>query len=133
MRTGFEKWMTNEKKYETSTARNYSTAINRISKHYSSETGRSIDIYKIKDISLLKEICKEYNSGRFKDFGDAGHGSNSAAISAYIRYFEKTKGGNSGFHEETNFSISNGKIAVKKSSTGKIVISINFLLEEEKK
>jgi hypothetical protein len=135
MRNGFEKWMAHVEKKMSGTVSSYSSAITRISRHYSNETGRSIDVYQIKDILLLKEICTEYNrGGRFEDFGDERHGLYRAAISKYVCYFEEIRGSNnSHFNEETNFSISNGEIAVKKNSTGSITISINLQVEEAKK
>jgi len=110
----------------------YAPAINRISQHYSNETGTHIDIYKIKDIQLLSKICREYDrDGDFEDFGDRNRGLYRAAIKAYVRYFKENGGSNnSDFDEETNFSVSDGKIAVKKNSTGKITISMSLQIEE---
>jgi hypothetical protein len=134
MRTDFAKWMSTKENKVAGTVSIYADAIDRISDHYTNETGRSIDMYQIKDILLLKRICKEYKrGGRFELFGNESHGLYRAAIKAYVRYFEQTGGGNNDLHEETNFSISNGKIAVKRNSTGKIAISISLLIEEIKK
>jgi hypothetical protein len=135
MRNGFEKWMKETEKKVPGTVAGYSAAINRISQHYSHETGRSIDIYQIKDILLLKKICTEYNrGGKFENFGDERHGLYRAVISTYVRYFEKTGAcENNSFYEESNFSFSDGKIVVKKNSTGRTTINISLQIEEVKK
>jgi hypothetical protein len=134
MRSGFEKWMKNEEEKVSGTVSNYADAIDRISEHYTSETGKNIDIYQIEDMPLLKRICREYRrGGRFEVFGNEHHGLYRAAISAYVRYFEKTVSVNNGINGETNLSVSDSKIAVKRDSKGNITISINLLIEEEKK
>jgi hypothetical protein len=134
MRSGFERWMEKTEEKTPGVVKSYSTAINRISQHYSKETGRRIDIYKIKDISLLKEICTEYKTGgRFEYFGNENHGLYRAAISAYVRYFEKTGGDDNGINGELNFSVSDSKIKVKKNSTGRMTVSISLVLDEVKK
>jgi len=132
MRKGFEKWMANTDNKTLGVVASYAPAINRISRHYSNETGTHIDIYKINDIRLLSKICRKYDKGGdFEDFGERNSGSHRAAIKAYVRYFKENGGSdNSDFNEETNFSVSDGKIAVKKNSTGKITISMSFQIEE---
>ncbi|MDR1389237.1 MAG: hypothetical protein LBJ31_04610 [Treponema sp.] len=134
MRDDFEKWMSTTESKVPGTVSSYASAINRISQHYSNETGRSIDIYQIKDILLIKGICTEYNrGGRFEDFGDENHGLYRAAISTYVRYFGETGcGDNSGFNKGTNFAVSDGKIN-KKNSIGNITMSISLQVEEVKK
>jgi hypothetical protein len=133
MKKDFEKWMANTENKVPGTVVSYSAAINRISRHYSNEKGIHIDIYKIKDRGLLRKICRAYDrGGNFEDFGDEYNGLNRATIKAYVRYFEEIIGSdNSGFDEETNLSISDGKIAIKKDSTGKITISMSLQMEEE--
>jgi len=133
MRNDFEIWLSDIENKVSGTVANYTSAIDKISIHYSSETGNTIDIYQIKDINLLKNICKEYcRGGKFEDFGDYEHGRYRAAILAYIRYFEETESGDVNvFDEETKFSISDSKISVKKDSTGRISMCINLLVEEE--
>jgi len=131
MRNDFEKWMSN--KYEITTIASYASAINRISQHYSGQTGQNIDIYRIRNIALINRICTEYNiGGVYQDFGNKGNGTNRAAISAYVRFIEET-----GFEEnyeldeETKFKVSEGNILVKKNSTGKKTISISLVITEE--
>jgi hypothetical protein len=132
MRKEFEKWMVKTDNKTPSVVASYAPAINRISRHYSNETDTHIDIYKIKDIRLLSKICREYDrDGDFEDFGDRNRGLYRAAIKAYVRYFKENGGNdNSDFDEETNFSVSDGKIAVKKNSRGKITISMSLQIEE---
>jgi hypothetical protein len=99
MRNCFENWMQETEGKLLEVAKRYASAINRISEHYSHETGRIIDIYQIKDIQLLKRICTEYcRGGKFEDFGDKTHGLYRAAISAYVRFFEDT-----GCNNNSNF------------------------------
>jgi hypothetical protein len=54
------------------------------------------------------------------------------AVKLYIQFRmdRKNSNDNSNFNEETNFSVSDGKIAVKKNSTGKITISMSLQMEE---
>jgi hypothetical protein len=63
MRKDFEKWMKRVEHKKQAVVVNYANAINRISQHYSNETGKNINIYQIDNISLLKSICKEYRKG----------------------------------------------------------------------
>ena len=69
--------------------KNYPQAINIISQHYSSHTGKYTDIYKITDISILRGIVKDYEqSGRFSEFGYGHHGRYRAAIKKYLEFIE---------------------------------------------
>jgi len=135
MENEFRDWMEYTDKRKPGVAINYSTAINQISQHYTTETGRRTDIYKIRDKQLLIEIRGEYNKGgRFENIGDERHGLYRAAINKYVCFFEAIRGSNnSGFNEETNFSVSDGKISVKKNSTGRITVNISLIMEEAKK
>lgn len=89
MKDKFEKWMRNEENKLLSTASNYSRSIDRISKHYSEETGSYLDIYNETDLNLLKVIAKKYSlDGGYSDFGDYGNGTTRNAIAAYVRFME---------------------------------------------
>jgi hypothetical protein len=135
MRNGFEKWMKKIKKYAPGTVVNYAFAVDQISRHYSNEIGRDIDIYQINDLVLLKRIYAEYRTGgSFEDFGDENHGLCGAAIAAYVRYFEETGGGNISvtLDKETIFTVSDSTIAVKKDSAGRITVNISLQIEEAK-
>ncbi len=69
---------------------NYPQAINLISQHYSSHTGKHIDIYSIKELNQLKIIVQDYEqTGRFAEFGYEHHGRYRAAIKKYLEFFEK--------------------------------------------
>lgn len=69
---------------------NYPQAINLISQHYSSHTGKYIDIYSIKELDQLKIVVQDYEqSGRFADFGYEHHGRYRAAIKKYLEFFVK--------------------------------------------
>jgi len=131
MRNEFETWMANEENKVPVTVESYASAIEKISLHYSRETGRTIDIYQINDIHFLRKICKEYKrSGRFENFGDESHGLYRAAISAYVRYFEENGSDNvKVFDEEKHFSISDSNISVRKSK-GRINMCIKLVVDE---
>jgi len=69
---------------------NYPQVINLISQHYSSHTGKHIDIYSIKDLYQLKKVVQDYEqTGRFAEFGYEHHGRYRAAIKKYLEFFEK--------------------------------------------
>jgi hypothetical protein len=122
------------KKLTPPVAERYAKAIDQISQHYSNETGTSLDIYQIKDTILLNTIHKKYKrDGKFEDFGDKYKGLYRAAISAYVEYFEQTEGSDiSNSDNETNFSISDGTIKIKKNSAGRKTITISLTMEETK-
>jgi len=96
MQIEFREWMIKTDGRKTGVASAYVAAVNEISLHYSSKTGRSIDIYKIIDIQSLREICTEYRrGGRFEDFGNKNNGLYRAAITKYLKFVEaKNKGSN---------------------------------------
>lgn len=84
----FKNWLINRGYAETGAAISYSRAINKISEHYSKNTGNSIDIYKLKDQSIISQIAHDYSqSGRFSSFGYEQHGRYRAAISRYSEFF----------------------------------------------
>ena len=74
-----------EGKLET-TGRSYSQAINRLSEHYSSFTGKPTNIYSV-DLENLMEIKKAYDSiGKFSEKGYESHGLYRVAIKDFYRY-----------------------------------------------
>lgn len=84
----FKNWLINRGYAETGAAVSYSRAINQISEHYSKNTGNTIDIYKLKDQSIISQIAHDYSqSGRFSSFGYEQHGRYRAAISRYSEFF----------------------------------------------
>ena len=69
-------------------SKNYSTAINNISRHYSENTGQSINIYQIQDPNIIIEIANDYKqTGRFSEFGYEHHGRFRAAMNRYAEFF----------------------------------------------
>lgn len=89
MKNKFEEWMKDVEKKLPSTAYNYARSIDKISKHYSENTGRYLDIYNETDLDLLKNIAKEYGlEGKYSDFGNYGNGTVRNAIATYIRFLE---------------------------------------------
>jgi hypothetical protein len=130
MREKFENWMKDKEGKKSGVIASYALAINRISEHYTNEIGVNTDIYQIKDLRLLKEICTQYRrGGKYEEFGDEKHGLHRAAITAYVRYYEDTATVKNIF-DEKKFVVSEGEIVVKKNSTGRKIISINLLMEE---
>lgn len=76
-----------KKKPNTSYA--YASSIEKISRHYSLETGRNVDIYKEKDIGLIEDIAQNYGkSGKFFQFGNKGNGTIRCAIATYVRFLK---------------------------------------------
>jgi hypothetical protein len=70
MREKFRNWII-KKGNKQSTAMNYAIGIYQISKNYSEKMGENIDIYKITDLCILKNIAKEYGTeGKYSDFGN---------------------------------------------------------------
>jgi len=85
----FQRWLKNNENKTDQTAYNYTKSIARISKHYSDQIGRSVDLYSIVDLVKLKEIADKYGKlGRYSKFGDLGNGTNRAAIFALCRFRE---------------------------------------------
>jgi hypothetical protein len=123
MKDAFKKWMKDEEKKKPGVVSAYAGAINNISRHYSEETGKNIAIYRVNDLPLLKQICKEYRrGGRYEDFGDLHNGLNRAAISAYIRFIEYTKKENRRY--ELTPSGNNVEIIIKKKINQDITIRV---------
>ena len=88
MEEQFKAWLINKRLLQTATADNYSSAISKISDHYSRNTGESIDIYAISDQAKISQIAHDYSqSGRFSAFGYEHHGRYRAAISRFAEFF----------------------------------------------
>lgn len=87
MRQRFEDWMKLTEGKKGTTAYQYANSINKISEHYSKETGKSIDIYAEKDINLIRKISSDYaKGGNFSVFGQGGNGTIRNAIATYLRF-----------------------------------------------
>ncbi len=76
------------------TAYAYANSIDKISQHYSEQTGNAINIYREKDIGLIKNISGKYStSGSYAEFGNKGNGTIRNAIATYLRFLEHTNKG----------------------------------------
>ena len=85
-RNGFQRWLENSGK-SSNTVYQYTNAISKISKHFSDNTGKTIDLYKMSNINEILSIATLYDGrGKFAEFGNYGHGTNRAAINAYAKY-----------------------------------------------
>ncbi len=81
----FYNWLINNN-YAVNTANSYTYSIDKISNHYSKETGDIIDLYRLENLDKLKEIKNAYSqNGEFSDFGNKG---NATIRNAIARYFE---------------------------------------------
>jgi hypothetical protein len=99
MKDEFEEWMIRKGKAST-TASQYKSSIDSISKHYSQQIKQSIDIYSVDDILLIKKLVKDYGKGGSYEnigqngSGNTGHGTVRNAIATYAKFFEfKESGG----------------------------------------
>jgi len=82
----FKEWMLAQG-LQINTVNAYSNAINRLSEHYSENSGEQIDIYSIKNINTLDPIKSEYNrGGKYEDFGDRNNGLCRAAVNKYALF-----------------------------------------------
>jgi endonuclease NucS-like protein len=90
MRKEFEKWMKDKENKKSGTIQNYSTAINRISQHYSEKESQPIEIYSLKDINKISQIADDYSqAGKYRKFGAEGKAINRNAIATYKRFFQQ--------------------------------------------
>jgi hypothetical protein len=104
MKNEFEEWMVKKENKAKATASQYANAIDKISQHYSQQTNDNIDLYNIDvnnraHILLIRRLVRDYGKGgRHEQFGQNGHGTVRAAISAYVRFLEDklVQEGNSG-------------------------------------
>ena len=86
MEEEFRKWLIRRGK--KGAAINYPSAIHRISEHYSSNTGESVNIYQLTDQKKISQIAHDYKkNGKFSEFGYEHHGLYRAAISRYSEFF----------------------------------------------
>ena len=72
-----------------STIYQYTLSIDKISKHYSKNIDKNLDIYNETDLDTLKNIAKYYDlDGKYSDFGNQGNGTVRNALATYIRFLE---------------------------------------------
>lgn len=68
-------------------AQSYPGAINRISTHYSEQTGENIDVYALTDTDIVNEIARKYRQdGIYSDYGYGSNGLYRAAIARYSEF-----------------------------------------------
>jgi hypothetical protein len=91
-RNEFENWMIRHEEKSQNTAYQYKMSIDKVSQHYSQLNDQRLDLYQTTDISIIKDIAKEYGiGGKYSDFGDTGHGTIRNAIATYARFLEYKK------------------------------------------
>jgi hypothetical protein len=109
MKDKFASWMVNRDDKSSSTAAQYKSSIDLISRHYSQQTNRKVDLYKTTDISFIKRLVKDYGKGgKYQDIGQNGTGTNGHAtvrnaIAAYARFLEYKNLGKPGIEGEEGF------------------------------
>ena len=119
MRKHFEDWMKRQERKKPNTAYQYAVSIDKISRHYSDNTNKSIDLYKITDPERVRPICEDYGlDGRFASFGNNGNGTVRNAMATYLRYIK---------HQNVGASLSN----VKSEQSGFESSAIESPAEEE--
>jgi predicted nuclease of restriction endonuclease-like (RecB) superfamily len=117
MKKEFEKWMVRREGKSPNTASQYKSSIDLISRHYSQQNKKSIDLYTINDILFIKSLVKDYGmGGRYQEIGQNGTGTNGHgtvrnAIATYARFLEYKKLGN-----KTSENSNNGKFELKSNS-----------------
>lgn len=88
----FQKWLKNSEFKKDQTAYIYTKSIFKISRHFSEQSGQSVDLYAVTDLVKLKEIADKYGKlGKYSKFGDLGNGTNRAAINALCRFREANR------------------------------------------
>lgn len=132
MKKRFEQWMREIEDKKTTTAGSYASSINKISKHYSENTGKNIDVYEVTDLGLLKRIENDYSiGGKFSELGHYGKGTVRNAIATYVRFIEYNKIG----QELDDLNKINEKSIVedKKNEDAEMLPNYNFTYERDLK
>ncbi|UAB71952.1 DUF91 domain-containing protein [Vibrio sp. SCSIO 43132] len=85
MKEEFKHWLTESGKALDFPA--YSDSINRLSNHYSNQTGEEFDIYELEDCRELNKLRRLYaKKGKFSEIGDEKNGSVRTALSYYTKF-----------------------------------------------
>ncbi|MDQ5767995.1 McrB family protein [Thiothrix subterranea] len=83
----FKMWMQEKDNKSANTASNYAYAIDKISAHYSKETGQLINFYKTEDFEFIKGVARDYSvDGKFSSFGYENHGASRNAIATFAEF-----------------------------------------------
>jgi len=89
----FKNWLI--KKGTSGAAQSYPGAINRISRHYSENTGENINIYSLRDVDAVDKIARKYRKdGIYSNYGQEGKGTNRNAIARYSEFLTDYLAGN---------------------------------------
>jgi hypothetical protein len=89
----FRSWL--KGRGNTGAAQSYPGAINRLSTHYSENTGENIDIYALKDIDAVNDIARKYRQdGIYSNYGYEGNGLYRNAIARYSEFLTDYLAGN---------------------------------------
>ncbi|MBI5748815.1 MAG: DUF1016 family protein [Nitrospinae bacterium] len=89
----FRNWLIN--RGNLGAAQSYPGAINRISTHYSENTGEITDIYSLRDIDAVNEIARKYRQdGIYSNYGYEGNGLYRNAIARYSEFLTDYFAGN---------------------------------------
>ena len=93
MEERFKRWLSRGnnnrgRNYALSTVEQYSTAINKLSAHYS-QYQNQVNIYSLNGQSIdeLERIEQLYSlGGKYSEFGNTSHGTYRNAMAAYVRF-----------------------------------------------
>jgi hypothetical protein len=86
----FEYWLIKCNNKKGSVAYQYRNAVDSISKHYSQQTGKEIDLYDIDDIIFIKGLVRDYGTnGKYQEFGNKGNGTKRNAIARYAEFIQE--------------------------------------------
>ncbi len=81
----FKNWLI--KRGNNGAAQSYPGAINRLSSHYSKNTGENINIYSLRDIDVVNEIAQKYRqNGIYSEYGYESKGLYRSAINRYSEF-----------------------------------------------
>jgi hypothetical protein len=100
MKNEFENWMVRREGKSPNTAAQYKSSIDLISRHYSQQNNKSINLYTITDISFVNGLVEDYGiGGKYQKIGqdgtgNNGHGTVRNAIATYARFLEYKNLGN---------------------------------------
>jgi len=94
MKLEFKSWLKEVRGLTLGTVNSYSSAISKISEHYSKYAESPFDIYRIIHQTTIDDIRHDYSQGgRFSEFGDKQHGRFRAAIIKYSEFLEDRNAG----------------------------------------
>jgi predicted nuclease of restriction endonuclease-like (RecB) superfamily len=140
MKKEFEKWMVQRDGKSPNTASQYKSSIDLISRHYSQQNEKSINLYNINDILFIKGLVKDYGmGGRYQEIGKNGTGTNGHgtvrnAIATYARFLEYKNLGNKTSENSTDgkFELKSGPIENVEKNDESLKIN-NFTYERDLK